>query len=324
MSKSDEQLFMEEIEYFDLPAATPIKGMLSDIIESSRKEPVSHGESCQYSLYGPGGYKPATQTKNSLPAGCYDIMQDSYGVFAVPSPPPTGLMLELPEMRSEHVISLAETFWSKEKDYKEGNEFVRGGAAYRLGILLYGPPGSGKSTTIKLISKKIVDRNGIVFHCSNNPIIAASFLSDFSKIEPHRKCVVILEDIDSLIQNYGESYYLELLDSAKTIDNVLFIATTNYPEKLDPRIYNRPGRFSHTVKVGYPTAAARKAFLEAILKNYRDVDYIVAETENFTVDHLSCLINAVYRQGKDLKEELARLRSLCRPPKSEEQKLIGF
>ena len=70
-----------------------------------------------------------------------------------------------------------------------------------------------------------------------------AFLGDFAKIENNRKCIVILEDLDSLISNFGESHYLEMLDSAKTIDNILFIATTNYPEKLDPRIYNRPGRF---------------------------------------------------------------------------------
>src|SRR5690606_38395846 len=52
-----------------------------------------------------------------------------------------GLLLELPEMRSEEVINIVENFWNSEKDYKEGNQFVIGGATYKAGIMLYGPPG---------------------------------------------------------------------------------------------------------------------------------------------------------------------------------------
>lgn len=182
---------------------------------------------------------------------------------------------------------------------------------------------SGKSSTIKIVSKKIIERDGVVFH-ANHPTALMSFLNDFSRIEPNRKCVVILEDIDSLIYRYGEAEYLELLDSAKSINNVLFIATTNYPDKLDPRIYNRPGRFSHVIKIGLPTAVTREAYLKAILKNHQDVDVIVKNTEGFTIDHLTCLINARYREKKDLMTEIERLRTLFKVPRADESKGIGF
>lgn len=190
--------------------------------------------------------------------------------------------------------------------------------------MIYGPAGSGKSSTIKIVSKQLVERGGIVFYSSLSPEITLSFLSDFSRIEKNRKCIVIFEDIDSLIDRFGESGFLEMLDSAKSINNVLFIATTNYPEKLDPRIYNRPGRFSHVVKIGLPTAEARRAFLKAILKNHRDVDYIVDNTKGFTIDHISALINGIYREGKDLKTEIERLRTLFRVPKSTEDRSMGM
>ena len=185
-------------------------------------EPVP-GQPTQYSLYG-AGYAATTSTISTLPSGCYDIMQDNAKVFVVPTPKPTGLLLELPEMRSDDIIKMVENFWNSEKDYKEGNEFVVGGATFKAGIMLYGPPGSGKSCTIKIVSNKMVERGGIVLYASAHPLSVMNFLTDFSKVESNRKCVVILEDIDSLIHNCGESYYLEMLDSAKTIDNVLFIA----------------------------------------------------------------------------------------------------
>lgn len=281
------------------------------------------GQPCQYSLYGPG-YSTSTATIKTLPSGIYDIQADNNKVYATPLPKASGLLLELPEMRSDYVIGLVENFWNSEKDYKEGNEFIQGGAIFKAGIMLFGPQGTGKTSTLKIVANKLVERGGTVFYASNHPAIVMGFLSDFSKIENNRKCIVILEDIDSLIYNFGESNYLEMLDSAKTIDNVLFIATTNYPDKLDPRIYNRPGRFSHVVKVGLPGPEAREAFLRAILKNHRDVKEIVGKSSGFSIDHLNSLINSVYREKKVLSEEIERLRKLFKVPKVEEESKIGF
>ncbi len=188
---------------------------------------------------------------------------------------------------------------------------------------LSGPGGSGKSSCIKIASKKLIERGGTVFYSSGNPAITTMWLEGFARIEPERKSIVILEDLDSLIDNYGEAMYLEMLDSAKSIDNVLFIATTNYPEKLDPRIYNRPGRFSHIMKVGAPTPKMREAFLKAILKNHKDVEEIVSKSSGFTIDHLNSLVNSIYREKKELSVEIERLRTLFNVPKSDER-TMGF
>lgn len=299
-----------------------VQPSLRDIIDGMDEENVKPGQPTQYSLYSTG-YVSTTPTISRLPAGCYNITHDNKCIYAEPAAKPTGLLLELPEMRSEEVIKAVENFWDSEKDYKEGNEFVIGGAAYKAGVMVYGPPGSGKSCTIKLVALKMVERDGIVFYSSLDANSISGFLSDFSKIEPGRKCIVVLEDIDSLIERYGEAGYLEMLDSAKTIDNVFFIATTNYPERLDPRIYNRPGRFSHVIKIGLPKESTRRAYLKAILKDHRDVEYIVEHSAGFTVDHLSSLLNGVYREKKQLENEIKRLRILFKVPLVDE-KLENF
>ena len=309
--------WVEQSGNFSVKSITKGPGPFATKASSEMCEEPKIGKVSQYSLYG-GGYKPCTATINTLPPGTYDVECDNNGTYVVPALPPSGLLLQLPEMRSEDVLKVVETFWESEKDYKEGNEFVIGGAAYKAGLMIYGPPGSGKSCTIKLLNKKLIERGGTVFFSSINPVLVLDFLKNFSIVEKNRKCIVILEDLDSLIHNYGESAYLEMLDSAKTIDNVLFIATTNYPEKLDPRIYNRPGRFSHVIKIGLPTPKAREAYLKAVLKNHRDVPFIVERSHGFTVDHLNALINAVYREKKSLEHEIDRLRTLFRVPKSDD------
>lgn len=298
-------------------AVAPSHGM------SEREEKPTPGQVSQYALYGEG-YTATTPTVKSLPPGSYDIRADQKCVFAVPALKRAGLLLELPEMRSDAVVKLAETFWESEKDYKEGNEFVIGGARYSAGLLLFGPPGSGKSCTIQIVSNKLIERGGTVFFASIHPMRVIDFLTDFSRVERNRKCIVILEDIDSLIADHGESAYLEMLDSAKTIDNVFFIATTNYPELLDPRVYNRPGRMSNMIRIGMPGKKAREAYLKAILKNHRDVDKIVENSENFTIDHLTALVNSVYREKKNLDSELERLRTLFKVPKATEKPAMGI
>jgi hypothetical protein len=324
----DAKEFAEAAEKFEANAKNddfcePESPQLVAETNSKKEDKIQPGRVNQYALYG-GGYMATTPTIDNLPPGAYDIQHDNRGVYVTPALPPSGLLLELPSMRSEEVIKVVDNFWDSEGDYKDGNQFVIGGAAFKAGVMIYGPPGSGKSCTIKLVNRKLIARGGTVFFSSGHPAYTSAFLHDFATIERDRKSIVILEDIDSLIHNYGETHYLEMLDSAKTINNVLFIATTNYPEKLDPRIYNRPGRFSHIIKIGLPGIETRKAYLEAILKDHKDVEVIVDKTSGFTIDHLTALVNAVYREKKELHSEIERLRTLWRVPKAGEENRMGI
>lgn len=313
---SDAAEFSKANESFKPLSSRPKMDRMADVLARWRDTDEEHkvGQPVQYAHYA-DGYSATTSTIQTLPAGAYDIKQDDRATYASPMASPSGLLLDLPEMKSDKVLEILEVFWNSEDDYKNGNDFVIGGAQYKAGAILFGAQGTGKSSTIKLAARKLIERNGVVFYASIHPAIVMEFLTSFSKIEPDRKCVVVLEDLDTLIDKYGESLYLELLDSAKTIDNVFFIATTNYPERLDPRIYSRPGRFSHVIKIGLPTVKAREAYLKAVLKDHRDIPYIVDNTVGFTVDHLSSLTSAVYREKKDLKAEIERLRILFKQPK---------
>jgi len=65
----------------------------------------------------------------------------------------------------------------------------------------------------------------------------------FTKARQLAPCVVVLEDLDSLINNQNRSFFLNQLDGLVGNDGLLVIATTNHFERLDPGLSSRPSRF---------------------------------------------------------------------------------
>lgn len=65
----------------------------------------------------------------------------------------------------------------------------------------------------------------------------------FGKARQLAPCVVILEDLDSLINDSNRSFFLNQLDGLEGNDGLLVIGTTNHFERLDPGLSTRPSRF---------------------------------------------------------------------------------
>lgn len=65
----------------------------------------------------------------------------------------------------------------------------------------------------------------------------------FNKARQLAPCVIILEDLDSLINDRNRSFFLNQLDGLEGNDGLLIIGTTNHFERLDPGLSTRPSRF---------------------------------------------------------------------------------
>lgn len=274
-------------------------------------------EPCQYAKNG-GGFTPASDTIKKLPPGVYSVGYINDLFTYTPERVITDSLIKFPDSRSEMLLNEITNFWGLKDEFKNGNTLSKGGFLHKRGYLLFGPPGSGKTCLLKFVINDIVERGGIVLLGNAHPSHIVRGLKLLRTIEEDKPIVVLFEDFDALLENYDESEYLSILDGENSVDKVLFLATTNYPSKLDPRLYNRPGRFSDVVKIGMPTAAARRLYLETYLKDpKKDVDYIVENTEGFSLDHLKALILGVYFEKKDLDKELGRLRILFKPIKDD-------
>ena len=123
---------------------------------------------------------------------------------------------------------------------------------------------------------------------------------------------------------------LNILDGVKQIENVVYIATTNYPEKLQERITNRPSRFDRRYEVQMPSGEIREAYIKNKLTDEDlkkiDIKKWVELTDGMSLSHLKELVISVVVMGKDFDESIATLNSMGEKPKvtSRKKSKLGF
>ena len=158
----------------------------------------------------------------------------------------------------------------------------------KLGILLKGPVGSGKSTIARLLASQefnaiLISPNITRVKESLNKILSShTILSNTIKI-------VLLEDIDTVLNKpikdmdpkeaENARNLLQILDSNESPDNTVFIATTNYYDKLIKNVPNlvRPGRFDIVEEIGY----LNKETADKMINNFNNSIY---EFNNFKIN----------------------------------------
>lgn len=221
-------------------------------------------------------------------------------------------LIRLPDPICDMLLAEFVTFWDH-VDVMEHELLL----AVKRGIILWGPPGSGKTSAVHTMASHMIrEKKGVVI-MAQRPEITTACLHMFRKIEPKRPAIVVYEDLDSLVETYGESGYLSMLDGETQISDVVNIATTNYPERLDPRFVDRPGRFDRVEYMGMPSAEARTVYLKTRLPEIDDVTLHrwVAKSEGWSIAHLREMIVAtrVLKEGDStvikrlnrMREELA-------------------
>jgi AAA+ superfamily predicted ATPase len=140
-----------------------------------------------------------------------------------------------------------------------GSFFKTYNIPYKRGILLYGKPGNGKTTLVKSIANSItapVAYWQITEHTSSYSVHEV-----FSTVNRMTPMALVIEDIDSMPIEV-RSVFLNILDGATSKEGIFLIGTTNYPEKIDPALINRSGRFDRAYEIKLPTMELRMGYLK--------------------------------------------------------------
>lgn len=270
------------------------------------------GDFCQWSTGPNETFRPSGERRESLPTGVYYCGADPLGPFFVKSKIVTDNLIELDDEATARVMTSCRKFWRSRNEYRKRE------VLYKRGILLWGPAGSGKTATLSLLMKELLGKDGLVFICQN-PGLLSNMLAVLRRIEPQRNLIVVMEDIDELVAQHGEHDILALLDGENQIDNVVNIATTNYPERLGARIVNRPSRFDERIFIGMPNEKARLRYLQHITryetKSISCLNEWVQKTDGFSVAHLRELAVAVFCLDQPFDDVLGRLSKMQYQPK---------
>ena len=165
------------------------------------------------------------------------------------------------------------------------------GVPYRRGVLLYGPPGNGKTSLIRAIGASVPTVPGLILRPADD-FDDRGLQNVLSLWHDRAPAILVIEDLDWLFRQtrVSVSAFLNALDGVGRRDGgLMLLATTNHPDALDPAINNRPGRFDVAVEVAPPDKPMRRQFLAGgrIGQLGDDVlDRTAADTDGLSFGHL--------------------------------------
>ena len=261
-----------------------------------------------------GRIVPAANTFHKLEKGYYVIRScNSLGMYFEKQTLSLNKLYRLPNEASDLILNDISKFWTLEDTYKKYNR------VFRRNYLLYSAPGTGKTSLINLMCEELIEKyNGIILSidCSSSLSMVVDAIPMIRKIEPDRKIICIIEDIDAYVDSRADSYILNILDGNFKFGGVVFIATTNHIEQLEDRYVNRPSRFDRVVEFPLPNYESRKIFIEkSVLPEDLakiDLDKWVKRTEGFTIDHINELILLFFVFGHSEEEAFETIEEMAK------------
>ena len=221
------------------------------VVETSPKQPVIIAENTQITV----SPKAVEVTEEKIPEVTYEDLG--------------GLEEEIKKIREMIELPL-----------KHPEIFNRLGIEPPSGVLLHGPPGSGKT----LLAKAVANESEANFMLVNGPEVMNKFYGEsekkirdlFEEAEQKAPSIIFIDEIDAIAPKREETrgeverrvvaQLLTMMDGLKSRKNVVVIGATNRPNAIDPAL-RRPGRFDREISIGVPSKEGRLEILKIHTRN---------------------------------------------------------
>jgi transitional endoplasmic reticulum ATPase len=268
---------------------------------------IKYSWNCSNGLYFP----TKVPNKIQIDPGLYNVKASmEMGLFLEPQDTVLDDIFLVPDETINIVLNDFEKFINNKETYK------RYGLTHKRGVLMHGLHGCGKSTLINIITTKIVqDFGGIAVNVENLESFIP-MMKMFRKIQPDTPILAIIEDMDSFLNYNSTKDFLNLLDGNLQINNILYLGTTNYLDRIEPRVKYRPSRFDLLIHIDAPNEKIRRYFLEQKILSEdlvkfggsKFIDKAVEATTGFSFAHLKEFIISVIIMENGFEDTITRLR----------------
>lgn len=157
------------------------------------------------------------------------------------------------------------------------------GRKNKRGLLLYGPPGNSKTISINALEDLVKTEEFYIIYNT----LSVNELNSLRPYFKDKKVLLVQEELTESLNREGVGVFLRFLDGENSWDNIMVIATTNYPEDFPANLVDRPGRFDTFIEFTPPTNDQIK---ELGIKFGRE-DYADLFNKNLSFDYVSYMMS---------------------------------
>ncbi|MBT4060240.1 MAG: CDC48 family AAA ATPase [Euryarchaeota archaeon] len=175
------------------------------------------------------------------------------------------------------------------------------------GVLLHGPPGTGKT----MIAKAVANETNAHFSSINGPEIISKYYGEsekqlrefFEEAAAQAPAIIFIDELDSIapkredvtgeVERRVVAQLLTLMDGMQGRDNVVVIGATNRQDAVDQAL-RRPGRFDREIEIGVPDKAGRREIVDIHVRGMPiaddfDIEWVLSNTHGFVGADISAL-----------------------------------
>lgn len=241
--------------------------------------------------------------KDVVPPGNYSLIRTTSGSILFQAKTPSEELLVPCHEFANTIIAELRSFFDARDTYASFK------LPHKRGYLIHGPPGCGKSSSLRLMADDFVRTYGGIVFWADASDTPDTHYDALRQHQPNTPIMAIVEDIDTNIRSL-ETRWLEFLDGSEAIDNFVFVCTTNNLDAVPARLRSRPSRIDRVYEAGLPPASARDAYLARFPLPEHIRAAIASLAEGLTMSQIKEVVLATQCLGEDVRAAVARFRKL--------------